>query len=80
MSLEPIEVTARFDEHGTITPVQFAWKGGNYRVQSTGRHWQDETGLHFLVEAASGQIYELVFQGGEGHWYIKPVGPRRAVV
>ncbi len=78
--MEPIEVTARFDEQGAITPLQFAWKGGIYRVESTGRHWQDDAGLHILVEAASGRIYELVFKGVEGCWFIGQVGPKRMVV
>ena len=78
--MEPIEVTARFDEHGTITPLQFTWKGSIYRVQSTGRRWLDETGQHILVEVASGQIYELTFRSSEGRWYLGQVGPRRIVV
>jgi hypothetical protein len=78
--MEPIEVTARFDEHGTITPLQFTWKGGNYRVESTGRRWYDQTGLHILVEVAGGQIYELTFKSGEGRWYIGQAGTRRMVV
>ncbi len=78
--MDPIEVTARFDEHGTITPLQFTWKGGTYRVASTGRRWLDDAGLHILVEVASGQIYELTFRGSEGRWYLGQAGPRRMVV
>ncbi len=77
--MDPIEVTARFDEHGTVTPLQFTWKGGVYRVQSTGRHWLDEAGLHILVEVASGQLYELNFKASEGRWYIKRARTRRMV-
>ncbi len=78
--MEPIEVTAHFDEYGAITPLQFTWKGGTYRVESTGRRWQDQAGQHILVEVAGGQIYELTFMSGEGRWYIGQAGPRRAVV
>ncbi len=78
--MEPIDVTARFDEHGTITPLQFTWKGSANRVQSTGRRWLDEAGLHILVEAASGQIYELTFKSSENRWYLGQAAPRRAVV
>ncbi len=77
--MEPIEVTARFDEHGTITPLQFKLKGGVYRVQSTGRHWLDEAGLHILAEVDGGQIYELTFKASEGRWYLRQAGPRRMV-
>ena len=80
MSLEPIEVTARFDEHGTITPLQFAWKGGNYRVESTGRRWQDEAGQHILVMLSNGHIYELIFNPGDGRWYIRQAGPKHMFV
>ncbi len=78
--MEPIDVTARFDDHGTITPLQFTWKGGAYRVQSTGRRWVDEAGLHILVEVASGQIYELIFISGENRWYLREAAPRRIAV
>ncbi len=78
--MEPIEVTARFDEHGTITPLQFTWKGAIYRVQSTGRHWLDEAGLHILAEVANAHIYELTFKANEARWYLRQAGPRRMVV
>ena len=74
--MEPIEVTARFDQHGMITPLHFTWKGGVHRVESTGRRWVDEVGQHILVMLSNGRIYELTFQSGEGRWYIgqsKPV-------
>ena len=78
--MEPIEVTARFDEQGTSTPLRFTWKGGSYRVESTGRRWQDDIGQHMLVMVASGQIYELTFKNTEGRWYIGKVGPNRIAV
>ena len=78
--MEPIEVTAHFDEQGTITPLRFTWKGGKYLVESTGRRWQDDNGLHLLVMVASGQIYELTFKGHEGRWYIGRVGSNRIAV
>ena len=73
--MEPIEVTAKFDENGTITPLHFAWKGSQYHVESTGRRWADESGQHILVMVSSGRIFELTFQGGENRWYIGPVQP-----
>jgi len=78
--MEPIEVTARFDESGTITPLHFTWNGGIYRVESSGRRWLDEAGQHILVMVSSGQIYELTFRSGEGRWYIRQAGPKRMVV
>ena len=78
--MEPIEVTARFDEHGTITPLHFTWKEGVFRVESTGRRWLDDSGQHILVMVSSGQIYELTFRSGEGRWYIGQAGPKHMVV
>ena len=80
MNVEPIEVTARFDAQGTITPMHFTWKGGVYRVEATGRRWLDDEGHHILVMVSSGQIYELTFQGGEGRWYIGRSGPDRMAI
>lgn len=78
--MESIEVTAHFDEHGSITPIHFTWKGGVYRVESTGRRWVDESGQHILVMVSSGHIYELTFNGEEGRWYIGQAGPKRTLV
>ena len=68
--MEPIEVTARFDEQGTITPLQFTWKGSVHRVESTGRRWVDADGLHILVMVVIGRMYELTYRSAEGRWYI----------
>lgn len=75
--MEPIEVTARFDEQGTITPLHFTWKGGVQRVESTGRRWVDKTGQHMLVMVASGRIYQLTYRNDEGRWYIGRAEPDR---
>ncbi len=77
--MEPIEVTARFSEDGTITVQHFAWNGGRYHVESAGRQWTDDDGQHMLVMVAGGQIYELVFKGSEGRWYIAKLRPDRMV-
>ena len=74
-TMEPIEVTARFDEHGTITPLHFTWKGSLQRVESTGRRWTDETGQHFLVMVMNGRIYEIIYKSREGHWFIRQGEP-----
>ena len=78
--MEPIEVTARFDEQGMITPLHFTWKEDIYRVESTGRRWLDDVGQHILVMVSSGRIYELTFKRNEGRWYIGRIGPDRMVV
>ncbi len=77
---EPIEVTARFDEDGKVTPLELRWKGSQPRVESTGRSWKDEAGLHILVQVVSGRMYELIFRSGEGKWYISQPAPDRSFV
>ena len=78
--MEPIEITAHFDELGKITPLHFTWKGSLLRVESTGRRWSDDDGQHLLVMVSSGRIYQLTFRGGEGRWYIERSEQDRPVV
>ena len=77
--MEPIEVTARFDEHGKATPLRFTWKGSVYQVESTGRRWADSNGQHILVMVPGGRIFELSFVNAEGRWYLGRVEPDRMV-
>jgi len=76
--MEPIEVTARFDAQGTITPLELTWKGSYLRVESSGRRWTDEDGLHILVILASGRMVELIYRSGEGRWYLQRTRSNRA--
>ena len=64
-------VSARFEEEGRVTPQEFEWQGEKYRVESTGRQWQDELGSHVLVMVPSRQVYELLYHAGEQTWYLK---------
>lgn len=73
-NMEPIELTARFDEQGTITPLHFTWNGNVLKVESIGRRWVNATGQHFLVMVFSGKIYELIYKCGEGTWFIRQAG------
>lgn len=75
--MEPIEVTARFDPQGQITPLRFTRKGHSYLVESTGRRWMGADGQHILVMTSSGDMFELLFAPGEGRWYLEQVGLAR---
>jgi hypothetical protein len=77
--MDPIEVTAHFDQQGKISLLQFTWNGSIYRVESTGRHWLDDEGQHLLAMVASGIIYELIYKKEDWRWYLKQVGPSRMV-
>jgi len=77
--IDPIEVTARFETDGKITPIRFAWRGRTYLVDSTGRRWQDADGLHILVMVPGDQVIELVFAASNLRWYARqPSRPRPA--
>ncbi len=77
--MEPVEVTAHFDLDGTVTPLELTWKGSLQQVESTGRSWTDDTGLHILAMTMSGQMYELIYRHRDGHWFIQKAAPNRAV-
>ncbi len=75
--MEPIEVTARFDRDGGITPLDFTWQGRKYPVTDVGRRWTDEEGEHILVMAGGERVYELVF--ASGRWSLDPLGRERGI-
>jgi Uma2 family endonuclease len=71
--MELIEVVARFDLQGKITPLRFTWQGQKYAVTATGRRLQYEAGLHILVMAPGEHVYELVYIATEMRWYLKQI-------
>lgn len=71
--MEPLEVTAKFDKEGNITPLRFTWKDINYQIESTGRHWDASDGKHILVMVLDGRIFELVYNPTEGRWLLARV-------
>jgi hypothetical protein len=78
--VENIEVTARFSEDGKVTPLSFRWNGSHYPVEGTGRRWNADDGLHILVMAAGGKVFELLFSHSPASWYIRPVAPSRNII
>jgi len=70
--MEPVNVAARFEQDGRIFPLHFTWHGRDYPVITVGRTWQDETGRHILVMTPGDQMFELIFQGQEGRWLLRP--------
>jgi hypothetical protein len=75
--MQPVEVTARFDKEGKITPLRFNWKGSDYLVESTGRRWEAQDGRHTLVMVPGGRIFELIYTPMEGRWFLGGVQPER---
>lgn len=78
--MEPLEVTAKFDEDGKITPLRFTWKGKDYLVETTGRHWEDSDGVHILVMVPGERIFELVFDAAQVRWFLDRVEPGQMAV
>jgi hypothetical protein len=74
-----VDVTARWDTQGEITPLSFIWQGRSYVVASIGRRWRNESGQHILCMASGEQVFELVFQAAEGRWLLAFHSSRAAV-
>lgn len=66
--MEKIELTARFDLEGRITPLNFIWNGRSYRVEGTGRRWVAKDGIHILVMVAGNQTFQLIFNSETNIW------------
>jgi hypothetical protein len=69
--MDIIEVIARFDKDGKIYPQRLIWQGVEFPVESTGRRWQDQEGLHILIMIPRERVVELIYQAGDGLWYLK---------
>jgi len=68
--MEVIEVTARFDEDGLITPLEVVKNGVCYHVESTGRSWQGKSGEHILVMVVGNRVMHLLFRLSDRKWYL----------
>ena len=78
--MEAIEVTARWDKSGRVTPLRFIHGGVPVQVEAAGRQWTDSAGLHVMVQAEGGRAFELVFDTQALHWYLGFEGTTRPVV
>ena len=65
-----IEVEARFDLQGQVTPISLVSEGRRVGL-SCGRRWQDQQGLHILVMGPDDRVLELLFAPAELQWYCK---------
>lgn len=75
--MDAIGVTVHYDEQGKATPLQFTWKGRDYRIESTGRRWEDEKGQHILVMVPGGRVFEMLHAADDRRWYLLKTGPKR---
>lgn len=75
---DPISVEVRFARDGSITPLNFIWRGQNYAVSSLGRRWEEDGARHYLVMDTHGEVYEIAFFMQEGYWRLCKAPTRRA--
>ena len=75
---EPITVSARWNMDGHVVVRQFRRKGGaaTLMVESTGRQWEEEDGLHVLCMVSGLGVFELRFQLQPAGWLLRQ--PRHA--
>lgn len=68
--MEAVEVTARFDAKGKVTPINFVWQRRSYRVDSVGRQWDGKDGRHIMVMTPGNRAHHLLFVIETGNWYL----------
>jgi hypothetical protein len=73
--MEAVEVTARFDPQGEITPLNFIRDQKTIPVTGVGRRWNDSQGVHILVMVPGEQIFEMLFANAQNRWYVSRPGP-----
>jgi hypothetical protein len=74
-----VEVEARFDRQGHVTPLSMNFEGRRLGL-SCGRSWQDAQGRHILVMGPEDHVMELLFVPGDMIWYWKKSLSERHVV
>mgnify|MGYP006279926515 CR=1 FL=1 len=68
--MKAVEVTARFTPQGEITPLEFEVDSARVVVQTSGRRWTTEEGIHILVLDTASRAHHLLFVPGQSLWYL----------
>ena len=66
--MDRVEVTAYFDIHGNITPINFVWNRSTFGIEDTGRRWEAKGGKHMLVMTAGNLVFHLMFEFNTCTW------------
>jgi len=66
--MDKIEVTAHFDIHGNISPLNFVWNRSTFRIEDTGRRWEAKGGKHMLVMTADNRVFHLMYEFNTCTW------------
>ncbi len=68
---QPVDVTARFEPDGRITPL-YLHRGAERLPLSPGRRWSNEGGEHILVMLPDNRVEHLLFSPETRRWYRLP--------
>jgi hypothetical protein len=71
MAMEPVQVMARWEGEG-FSPRHFVWRGHVFPVDSIGRQWEDDEGIHILCMVKGGAVFELIFHLKPASWWALP--------
>jgi hypothetical protein len=69
--MEAVEVVAKFDLEGVISPQRFTWQQVDCPVVSIGRRWEEGGSQHILVMVTGDRVFELIFQATSGKWHLR---------
>ena len=68
--MEKIEVTARFQKDGILSPVDFRLGKELIQVLNVGRRWETDQGRHILVMDHARQTHHLFLNYEDFSWYL----------
>jgi hypothetical protein len=63
MSFQLVEVEATYTSDGWPVPSSLTWEGDKLAVVEAGRRWKTEDGIHLMIRAADGRVFELHTNG-----------------
>jgi len=79
--MKAVEVTARFTMDGEIIPLELRVDSATVRVQTTGRRWTTEQGIHILVLDTASRAHHLLYIPEQTAWYrVQDLGPSARAV
>lgn len=68
--MKPIEITAQWMADGRVIPSDLVIDQARLAVETCGRQWIADDGLHVLVKMSAGQTWELFFDPDAMRWFL----------
>ena len=75
MTIEGLEVEARFSAEGEITVLSLTWRGQKLPVAGQRRQWHAEDGRHFWLLTVDERLFEGAFEPERGQWRVVQAPP-----